>query len=265
MRSRFLSELTTPEIQAYLDCGNGLALLPLGSQEMHGPHLPTSTDTCIAKAIALRLAESADGLVLPEYPYTWAGSTDGFAGTISIDPEMLAPMLESIIVQVFRGGFSRVALINMHGGSNYLLPLLVRRFYEKHLQPIILLTYGAPDEEAVRICGGTAAWQKAMEPSLLLAALEILGQPELYSEAELAYDDEAPAYPEEMLALNTYVGYYMQDMRQHVCPSRLTSRQLGKAVLDRMVAEFTPKLDRMEAYAEVTRKQRNTGWQRESS
>ena len=261
MRSRYLCELNTPEIQAYLDGGHGLALLPLGSQEMHGPHLPTATDTYIAKAVALKLADAADGLILPEFSYTWAGSTDGFAGTISVAPELVSSMLENIIVQAFRGGFTRVALLNMHGGSNYLLPLLVRRVYEKYHQPVVLLTYGSPDEEAIQTSGGPEAWGKAFESTLVLAALHILGQPDLYSEQELAYDDEAPAYPAEMLAVDTTVGYFMQDMRQHVCPSSKTSLQLGLRVIDRMVQEMIPKVQAIEGYAEITQNQQNKGWQ----
>jgi len=261
MRSRYLCELTTPEIQAYLDGGHGLALLPLGAQEMHGPHLPTATDTYIAKAISLKLAEAADGLVLPEFSYTWAGSTDGFAGTISIAPELVSSMVENIVVQAYRGGFKRVALVNMHGGSNYLLPLLARRVYEKYHQPLALLFYGAPDEEAIQTCGSKEAWNKSFESTLALAALHILGQPDLYTESELAYDDEAPTYPAEMLAVDTTVGYFMQDMRQHVCPSRHTSLQLGLRVIDRMVQEMLPKVQAIEGYADITPQQQNQGWQ----
>lgn len=265
MRSRFLAELTTPEIHAYLDRGQGLALLPLGSQEMHGPHLPTATDTLIARAVALKVADLTDGLVLPEVSYTWAGSTDGFAGTISIAPELLTQLLENIVVQVMRGGFTRMAFVNMHGGSNYLLPLLVRRIYEKYLFPVILLTYGAQDEEAVQACGGAEAWGKSFEASLALAALQILGQPELYAESEMAFEEDAPPFAPELLAIKTTVGYFMQDMRQHACPSSKISRQLGLAVIDRMAAAMAPSVQAIGNYADFTQRQHNTGWQRDGS
>jgi creatinine amidohydrolase/Fe(II)-dependent formamide hydrolase-like protein len=66
-------ELTTPEVEQYLAGGGKTALLPVGSVEMHGPHQPIGTDTLIAKAFALRIAEQADGLVIPG-PSRW-GST----------------------------------------------------------------------------------------------------------------------------------------------------------------------------------------------
>lgn len=47
MRSRFLLELTTPEVEEYLSNGDRTAILPVGSVEMHGPHQPIGTDTLI--------------------------------------------------------------------------------------------------------------------------------------------------------------------------------------------------------------------------
>jgi len=264
MRSRFLADLNTTEIKAYLDSGGGLALLPVGSQEMHGPHLPTGTDTLITRALALKLAEAADGLVLPDMPYTWAGSTDGFAGTISIDPALLARMLEEIILMAFRGGFRRLALVSIHGGNNYLLPLLVRRFFEQYGHPIVLLHLGLDDEQAAAACGGTEAWDKAAEASALLAALEILGQPDLYTETELAYDDDSPPLPASLFAIGGPVGYFMQDPRQHACPSRHTSLRLGREMLERKVQAALPTLQAIAAYTAETATQPNQGWQHES-
>lgn len=44
MRSRYLLDLTMPEVEKYLADGGDLALLPIGPTEMHGPHLPLGTD-----------------------------------------------------------------------------------------------------------------------------------------------------------------------------------------------------------------------------
>ena len=57
MRSRLLLELTTPEVEAYLAQGGKTALLPVGCVEMHGPHQPIGTDSIVAKAFALRIAD----------------------------------------------------------------------------------------------------------------------------------------------------------------------------------------------------------------
>src|SRR6476660_4779158 len=65
--SRFFSELTQPEIAAQFK-KNPLVILPAGSVEQHGPHLPTGTDTLAANMIAQRVAALMGGLVLPASP-----------------------------------------------------------------------------------------------------------------------------------------------------------------------------------------------------
>jgi creatinine amidohydrolase len=65
--SRYFSDLTQPEIAAQLK-RNPLVILPAGSVEQHGPHLPTGTDIFAANVIGHRVAERMDGLVLPGTP-----------------------------------------------------------------------------------------------------------------------------------------------------------------------------------------------------
>ena len=65
--SRYFIELTQPEIAAQLK-KNPLVILPQGSVEQHGPHLPTGTDIFASNVIAHAVAERMDGLVLPGGP-----------------------------------------------------------------------------------------------------------------------------------------------------------------------------------------------------
>src|ERR1700681_758029 len=65
--SRYFVELTQPEIAEQLK-KNPLVILPAGSVEQHGPHLPTGTDIFAANVIAHAVAERMDGLVLPGGP-----------------------------------------------------------------------------------------------------------------------------------------------------------------------------------------------------
>src|SRR4051794_39471729 len=79
--------------------GDCLLVLPLGSTEQHGPHLPFSTDTDIAVALAERLASTSPGVVVaPPLPYGSSGEHAGFAGTLSIG----AAALEHVVVELVR-------------------------------------------------------------------------------------------------------------------------------------------------------------------
>jgi creatinine amidohydrolase len=67
LNSRYFIDLTQPEIATQLQ-ENPLVILPAGSVEQHGPHLPTGTDIYAANVISHAVAERMNGLVLPGGP-----------------------------------------------------------------------------------------------------------------------------------------------------------------------------------------------------
>ena len=81
--SRYFIDLTQPEIAAQLKA-NPLVILPAGSVEQHGPHLPTGTDIFAANVIGHAVAERMDGLVLPATPFGVTPMHMPFEGTITL-------------------------------------------------------------------------------------------------------------------------------------------------------------------------------------
>jgi creatinine amidohydrolase len=259
MRSRFLEELTTPDLEAYFRAGGDLALLPVGSVEMHGPHQPIGTDTLVARATALIMARDGDGVVLPDVSYTWAGATDGFAGTISIEPELAMRVVEAVLVKAAATGFKRLVVTNIHAPGNSMYHLAVRRVFEKHRIPAMYLNMGgAMSDEARDLFPGEA--RQAWEASMVLAALHILGKDGLYSQEEMAYDDEAPPSPPQMARFApAVVGYFMQDPRQHACPSRHVSLERGMRFLELQAKSGLERIALLGPYIEEIEKQANRG------
>ena len=91
-------------------------LIPLGSCEQHGPHLPLDTDTQIAVAIAHGAALQIEhALVAPPVAYGSSGEHDGFAGTLSIG----TAVTEALVVELVRSApwADRVVVVNGHGGN----------------------------------------------------------------------------------------------------------------------------------------------------
>jgi mycofactocin system creatininase family protein len=93
-------------------------IVPLGSTEQHGPHLPLDTDTRIADAVAREVAERLDGdwLLAPALGYGASGEHEGFPGTVSIGTAALQLLLIEFGRSVSHWA-SRVVFVNGHGGN----------------------------------------------------------------------------------------------------------------------------------------------------
>jgi creatinine amidohydrolase/Fe(II)-dependent formamide hydrolase-like protein len=119
-----LEELSWPEVAGVVAGGQAVALLPLGSTEQHGPHLPLATDTVIARALAERLATRiSDAVVLPALGLGCAEEHLAFAGTLSLRPETLEAILCDLAASLECHGFARLFVLTAHGGNR---PALAR-------------------------------------------------------------------------------------------------------------------------------------------
>lgn len=117
--SHVLGEMTWPEASRRLKQID-VALLPVGSIEQHGPHLPLDTDAFDAQYLASAVAErcrSPKPIVLPLIPYGVSYHHDDFSGTISIGNETLAQMVYEIGLCAARNGLTKLVIINGHGGN----------------------------------------------------------------------------------------------------------------------------------------------------
>jgi creatinine amidohydrolase len=117
--TRQLDRFTTDRLGELLADHQVIALVPVGSVEPHGPHLPLATDTLIstgaAERAAARLSEgSRRALIAPPVPYGVTDFAAGFAGAVSIPAEVLTPMLRAVAQGYLNGGFAHVCLINNH-------------------------------------------------------------------------------------------------------------------------------------------------------
>ncbi|WP_157468765.1 mycofactocin biosynthesis peptidyl-dipeptidase MftE [Frankia sp. QA3] len=94
-----------------------LLVLPLGSTEQHGPHLPLDTDTRVASAVAHGLADRLEPLLIgPVMPYGASGEHAGFPGTVSLGTQVL----EQAVVELVRSADDTaraVVVVNGHGGN----------------------------------------------------------------------------------------------------------------------------------------------------
>jgi creatinine amidohydrolase len=113
-----LARLSWPEAAQR---AGAVAVVPLGSLEQHGPHLPLDTDATIATAVAARATRNANdagtsAVLLPTLPYGASGEHAGFTGTVSIGTEALTAVLIEL-GRSLTGPCSAVVFASGHGGN----------------------------------------------------------------------------------------------------------------------------------------------------
>lgn len=109
-------ELTWTDIAAQR---HKVVVVPIGSLEQHGHHLPLLTDTLIGGEVARR-AEAALGDTALFLPPLWVGASDhhrGFPGTVSLSSAVYIQVLQEILECLIGAGFRRIVLLNAHGGN----------------------------------------------------------------------------------------------------------------------------------------------------
>ncbi len=129
-----LGGATWPQVEA--TGGRSVLVVPLGSLEQHGPHLPLDTDTRIAVAVAAGLSARHAAVpvpvpgggvaVAPPVAYGASGEHAGFPGTLLVGHEVLAGLLVEL-VRSARGSFAGVVVVSAHGGNEEALSLLQAR------------------------------------------------------------------------------------------------------------------------------------------
>lgn len=108
-----LYELTSPEVAALLEA-NPVAVIPFGSIEQHGAHLPCGTDSMAADLVARALAHQIGALLVPFCPYGVTPIHAGHPGTISLRRHTFEALLGDVCNELIRMGARTLLFVNWH-------------------------------------------------------------------------------------------------------------------------------------------------------
>jgi creatinine amidohydrolase len=124
---------------------DALVILPVGSIEQHGPHLPVEVDSMLGETVALHTAKNlAPGAPVVVLPMLWTGLSEhhmSFGGTITLDVPTFVAVIEGICKSIVRHGFRRIALLNGHGGNDNALRVCADELAPRLGVPIVHMTY----------------------------------------------------------------------------------------------------------------------------
>jgi creatinine amidohydrolase len=124
----YYDELTWPEINEAILAKKTL-LLPIGSTEQHGYHLPLDVDNFLARSICRVAAEKAprELLVMPTIPYGYNEHALDFPGTIHVHYDHFIEYCLDVCKSVAHAGFDRIVIIDGHGSNEHLCEFIARR------------------------------------------------------------------------------------------------------------------------------------------
>lgn len=126
----YLSKMNCREVENYLKNSDTI-LIPVGSLENHGLHLPLGTDTIIPDAIAALIDQQSDLLIAPTINYGATDDLAGFTGTVSIGTEGLICLLRAVCDQLYRYGFRHFMILNGHGGNSAAIQAVGMHLYRQ--------------------------------------------------------------------------------------------------------------------------------------
>lgn len=122
-----LSRMTWRDAEAAFATA-GVALVPVGSTEQHGPHMTLDTDSAIAEAFARRLGDALgeDALLCPTIRLGMSEHHMAFAGSLTLRAPTLLGLVADVVESLAHHGLKRVLLVNGHGGNQDALRLAAR-------------------------------------------------------------------------------------------------------------------------------------------
>lgn len=144
-RNRYLPAFSRAALQALPAKDRALVIIPTGAVEQHGPHLPVGVDAILGQAyldVALPLLPAeAPVYVAPPIQVGKSNEHDGFPGTLIHSREILRQQFLAIAHQLATWGFSRIRVLNTHGGNVSVIKSVLREVHRRHAMDVALLSF----------------------------------------------------------------------------------------------------------------------------
>lgn len=138
-----LQEMTWTDVQDYLRTSD-MVIIPLGSTEQHGPHMPLGTDYYEAMGMSELISARTGVVVAPVLLAGYSKYHSGFPGTLNLKPETMEQVLFETAEILMKYGFRRFMFFNYHGGNNIVQNKVILKINHKSEAMAIAIGHGGP-------------------------------------------------------------------------------------------------------------------------
>jgi creatinine amidohydrolase len=209
-----------------------VAVLPIGSCEQHGSHLPLATDTIVAATIADKVADRYGLFCLPPITFSCSHEHEGFAGTVSISAGTLISLVSDIRASLARSNIQQVVMVNGHGG-NYVLSNIAQEANTGRTRTVGLFP-GRDDMATARTAAGMATTvSEDMHGGEWETSIMLHSHPDLVRATYLDSDHRADTRP--YLHLHGLRGYTDSGI---IGRPSLATADKGRLAVDSLVESF---------------------------
>ena len=117
MTALHLDRMTWAEVKSEINNGRDTVIVPFGSTEQHGRHMPLGTDAVLGDEFGWAVADRLDAFLAPTVRFGCSEHHLSFPGTISLSEETFQLVVLDVVASLSRHGFRRIFLLPTHGGN----------------------------------------------------------------------------------------------------------------------------------------------------
>jgi creatinine amidohydrolase len=251
----FIERMTWEQVAERIEAGVDAVLVPIGTTEQHGPHMPLDTDCFIARSLAGRAADLAHEqgvsvLVAPTLNVTLSWYHMQFPGSMRLSTTTFLQVFREVCDSLAHHGFERLVAVNGHGGNIAALTVAINHYFETTGRRVFLVQWWDLASDVLAEVEGPMIHAEEAETSLALA----LGQTVYEDRATRDAYDRGGAVKEAGLPWTSFGRYEMRargpgvivpmDMLRDITPSGVVG-DATKARLEtgeKMVVVLIPRI-----------------------
>jgi creatinine amidohydrolase len=227
-----LHEMSWTEAKEYF-MKNDIAILPVGSNEQHGPQNPLGTDHLIAERLAEEAAKRASVLCLPVIPFGVSSHHKQFWGTIYVSPETFKKYVKETCLALSYYGVKKIVIVNGHGGNRCALMAMARELREEGIFVSVFQWWEAVDRLLPELFTTEEKGHAAAEETSMNLALH----PQIVSMGK-AVDEEPRKSAVEFVGVSLPLSTVDETSSGVFGKSTGASSRKGKRVLETVVSEL---------------------------